>query len=141
LLVQQIAYQTPGTMLEHGYRQRWSTLRLCATVYRSQIEQCCHAGTRAHDCSELAASARRNPALQHLLSAAALLCLQGEPWLAVLQGHELDPAKQQEDQQRLLLERFQREVGWEVMGFLQDASGSVCLCLGFCGCCLFLHMS
>eukprot|EP00882_Tetradesmus_deserticola_P008802 GHRQ01009286.1.p1 GENE.GHRQ01009286.1~~GHRQ01009286.1.p1 ORF type:complete len:161 (+),score=43.85 GHRQ01009286.1:348-830(+) len=34
---------------------------------------------------------------------------QGEPWLAVLQGHELDPAKQQEDQQRLLLERFQRE--------------------------------
>jgi hypothetical protein len=39
-----------------------------------------------------------------------MLCLQGEPWLAVLQGHELDPVKQQEDQQRLLLERFQREV-------------------------------
>jgi hypothetical protein len=39
-----------------------------------------------------------------------VLTVQGEPWLAVLQGHELDPVKQQEDQQRLLLERFQREV-------------------------------
>eukprot|EP00879_Flechtneria_rotunda_P012894 GHRR01013466.1.p1 GENE.GHRR01013466.1~~GHRR01013466.1.p1 ORF type:complete len:156 (+),score=25.37 GHRR01013466.1:309-776(+) len=34
---------------------------------------------------------------------------QGEPWLAVIKGHELDPATQQQDQQRLLLERFQQE--------------------------------
>lgn len=47
---------------------------------------------------------------QFCLPPICLFWLQGEPWLAVLQGHELDPAKQQADQQRLLLERFQREV-------------------------------
>lgn len=36
--------------------------------------------------------------------------LQGETWQAVIKGHELDPMSQQQDQQRLLLERFQREV-------------------------------
>lgn len=36
--------------------------------------------------------------------------LQGETWQAVIKGHELDPVAQQQDQQRLLLERFQREV-------------------------------
>lgn len=35
---------------------------------------------------------------------------RGETWPAVLKGHELDPLTQQQDQQRLLLERFQREV-------------------------------
>eukprot|EP00879_Flechtneria_rotunda_P031323 GHRR01034204.1.p1 GENE.GHRR01034204.1~~GHRR01034204.1.p1 ORF type:complete len:143 (+),score=28.90 GHRR01034204.1:283-711(+) len=39
----------------------------------------------------------------------ASFLLQGEPWLAVIKGHELDPATQQQDQQRLLLERFQQE--------------------------------
>eukprot|EP00878_Enallax_costatus_P007672 GHUV01008032.1.p1 GENE.GHUV01008032.1~~GHUV01008032.1.p1 ORF type:complete len:161 (+),score=40.95 GHUV01008032.1:319-801(+) len=34
---------------------------------------------------------------------------QGEPWQAVIKGHELDPLTQQQDQQRLLLERFQQE--------------------------------
>lgn len=33
----------------------------------------------------------------------------GETWQAVIKGHELDPMSQQQDQQRLLLERFQRE--------------------------------
>jgi hypothetical protein len=51
---------------------------------------------------------------------------QGEPWLAVLQGHELDPAKQQEDQQRLLLERFQREVRFEIALAALKISCSVC---------------
>eukprot|EP00775_Hariotina_reticulata_P010064 gene10064-10219_t len=35
--------------------------------------------------------------------------LDGEPWPAAIHGHELDPITQQQDQQRLLLERFQRE--------------------------------
>jgi hypothetical protein len=42
----------------------------------------------------------------HLLLSGA----QGETWQAVIKGHELDPMAQQQDQQRLLLERFQREV-------------------------------
>jgi len=40
----------------------------------------------------------------------------GEPWPAVIQGHEVDPVTQQQEQQRLMLERFQREVcsgGWQ----------------------------
>jgi hypothetical protein len=41
---------------------------------------------------------------------AASVCFQGETWQAVIKGHELDPMSQQQDQQRLLLERFQREV-------------------------------
>ena len=36
-----------------------------------------------------------------------LLLPQGEPWPGVIKGHALDPMKQQQDQQRLLLERFQ----------------------------------
>lgn len=39
-----------------------------------------------------------------------MLPLQGETWQAVIKGHEVDPMSQQQDQQRLLLERFQREV-------------------------------
>ncbi len=35
---------------------------------------------------------------------------QGEPWTAALAGHTVDPVKQQEEQQRLMLERFQEEV-------------------------------
>ena len=35
---------------------------------------------------------------------------QGEPWVAALAGHNVDPLKQQEEQQRLMLERFQEEV-------------------------------
>ncbi len=39
------------------------------------------------------------------------MCLpQGEPWRSALRGHELDPVTQQQDQQRLMLERFQNEV-------------------------------
>lgn len=45
-----------------------------------------------------------------LCAAAGCACLQGEPWQAVIKGHELDMLAQQQDQQRLLLERFQREV-------------------------------
>ncbi|KAF8066236.1 BOB1 [Scenedesmus sp. PABB004] len=33
----------------------------------------------------------------------------GEPWAGVIAGHELNPAGQEADSQRLLLERFQRE--------------------------------
>lgn len=39
-----------------------------------------------------------------------LLCSKGETWQALIKGHELNPVAQQQDQQRLLLERFQREV-------------------------------
>lgn len=35
---------------------------------------------------------------------------QGEPWIAALAGHHVDPLKQQAEQQRLMLERFQQEV-------------------------------
>lgn len=35
---------------------------------------------------------------------------QGESWVAALAGHNVDPLKQQEEQQRLMLERFQEEV-------------------------------
>ena len=35
----------------------------------------------------------------------------GQPWPSVIKGHEADPVTQQQDQQRLMLERFQREVG------------------------------
>ncbi|KAF5831239.1 CS-domain-containing protein [Dunaliella salina] len=34
---------------------------------------------------------------------------QGEPWPSALKGHELDPVVQQEETQRLMLERFQAE--------------------------------
>lgn len=34
---------------------------------------------------------------------------KGEPWTAALAGHSVDPLKQQEEQQRLMLERFQQE--------------------------------
>jgi hypothetical protein len=34
----------------------------------------------------------------------------GEPWPAVIRGHEVDVLTQQQEQQRLMLERFQREV-------------------------------
>lgn len=34
----------------------------------------------------------------------------GDPWPAVIKGHEVDPLTQQKEQQRLMLERFQREV-------------------------------
>lgn len=37
-------------------------------------------------------------------------CLQGEPWPAAFVGHEVDPLTQQEEQRRLMLERFQQEV-------------------------------
>lgn len=40
----------------------------------------------------------------------ALILLQGEPWTSAIVGHEINPAKQQEEQQRLMLERFQAEV-------------------------------
>ncbi len=39
-----------------------------------------------------------------------LLLMQGEPWRSAIAGHDLDPATQQADQQRLMLERFQAEV-------------------------------
>lgn len=35
----------------------------------------------------------------------------GDPWPSVIKGHEVDVATQQAEQQRLMLERFQREVG------------------------------
>lgn len=41
---------------------------------------------------------------------AIAMTLQGEPWTAALAGHSVDPLKQQEEQQRLMLERFQQEV-------------------------------
>lgn len=43
---------------------------------------------------------------------ALLTCVvkQGEPWVAALAGHQVDPLKQQAEQQRLMLERFQQEV-------------------------------
>ena len=43
---------------------------------------------------------------------ALLICVvkQGEPWIAALAGHQVDPLKQQAEQQRLMLERFQQEV-------------------------------
>ncbi|KAL3146301.1 hypothetical protein ABBQ32_003000 [Trebouxia sp. C0010 RCD-2024] len=34
---------------------------------------------------------------------------KGEPWIAALAGHHVDPLKQQAEQQRLMLERFQQE--------------------------------
>lgn len=40
------------------------------------------------------------------------LRVQGEPWASALRGHEVDMMTQQADQQRLMLERFQAEVGW-----------------------------
>jgi hypothetical protein len=36
--------------------------------------------------------------------------LQGEPWTSALKGHDLDPSTQQQESQRLMLERFQAEV-------------------------------
>ncbi len=42
--------------------------------------------------------------------ASAQVVSQGEPWTAALAGHTVDPLKQQEEQQRLMLERFQEEV-------------------------------
>ncbi|KAK9810591.1 hypothetical protein WJX73_002905 [Symbiochloris irregularis] len=34
---------------------------------------------------------------------------EGEPWPCALAGHEIDAVQQQQDQQRLMLERFQTE--------------------------------
>lgn len=45
--------------------------------------------------------------------------VQGEPWQAVIKGHELDPLTQQQDQQRLLLERFQQEV-WGMLAAVKQ---------------------
>jgi len=36
--------------------------------------------------------------------------MQGEPWPSALKGHDLNPALQQQETQRLMLERFQAEV-------------------------------
>jgi hypothetical protein len=36
---------------------------------------------------------------------------QGDPWPSAIKGHEVDIMTQQAEQQRLMLERFQREVG------------------------------
>jgi hypothetical protein len=62
--------------------------------------------------------------------------LQGEPWAAVIKGHELDPMTQQQDQQRLMLERFQREVSpgrstLPALGLLLHPAPqlTVCVCL------------
>lgn len=35
---------------------------------------------------------------------------QGEPWTSVFVGHDINPVTQQEETQRLMLERFQEEV-------------------------------
>jgi len=35
--------------------------------------------------------------------------LQGEPWPSAIAGHQLDPMAQQQEQQRMMLERFQKE--------------------------------
>ena len=35
---------------------------------------------------------------------------QGDPWPSAIKGHEMDVVTQQAEQQRLMLERFQREV-------------------------------
>ena len=35
---------------------------------------------------------------------------QGEPWGSAIVGHEINPVEQQEEQKRLMLERFQVEV-------------------------------
>lgn len=53
--------------------------------------------------------------LRHAVLCGCRCRLQGETWPAVLRGHELDPMAQQQDQQRLMLERFQREVRTAVM--------------------------
>jgi hypothetical protein len=50
---------------------------------------------------------------------------QGDTWPAVLKGHELDPVTQQQDQQRLMLERFQREV---------RGDGAACVRACVCSC-------
>lgn len=53
--------------------------------------------------------------------------LQGETWQAVIKGHELDPMAQQQDQQRLMLERFQREVGYhETLHSNQQRRSAAC---------------
>lgn len=57
-------------------------------------------------------------AVKHLATHCVVICTrhlshhttQGETWQAVIRGHEVDPMAQQQDQQRLMLERFQREV-------------------------------
>lgn len=60
---------------------------------------------------------------------------QGEPWPSVIVGHMVDEVSQQADTQRLMLERFQMEVGLSV-GFL---SVSVPISVGFFS--LFLSLS
>jgi hypothetical protein len=37
--------------------------------------------------------------------------VQGETWPSAIAGHVLDPLAQQKEQERIMLERFQREVG------------------------------
>jgi hypothetical protein len=37
-------------------------------------------------------------------------CVQGEPWPSLFVGHELDAMAQEQERQRLMLERFQNEV-------------------------------
>lgn len=60
---------------------------------------------------------------------------QGEPWPAVIVGHEADPMTQEEDTKRLMLERFQREVSPPALLSNQSysnnsASTSACNSLG-----------
>lgn len=77
----------------------WSPLSVCQQ-HCMPSRPCWSSGT----CSRAANMCRRRCACTlHVL-------LQGETWPAVLRGHELDPMTAQQDQQRLLLERFQREV-------------------------------
>ena len=51
---------------------------------------------------------------------------QGEPWMAALAGHHVDPLKQQAEQQRLMLERFQQEVCTK-FAHVTQATASGCL--------------
>ena len=44
------------------------------------------------------------------MTEAMLISFQGEPWTSVFVGHDINPLTQQEETQRLMLERFQEEV-------------------------------
>lgn len=73
----------------------------------------------------------------HVLTGLVPVPVQGETWQAVIQGHEVDPMSQQQDQQRLLLERFQREVSRVViiagMTIILPVLSSTSQCAGIFG--------
>ncbi len=77
------------------------------------MQTSCLAHTPACPQHDLAKSCKPSESYWTLEDATLHITLQklqpGEPWPSAMAGHALDPLAAQQDQQRLLLERFQQE--------------------------------